>query len=335
MESQEDKIVDFVKLKGPALPVQISKHVNGNLLFMSAILSELVNNNLIKKTHAKVGNSPLYFVEGQEVRLEILYKHLGQMHKKAFDLLKQYQVLWDKYCTPAERVALSEIKDFAIPLEVNIDNQRERFWKWYLLNNDEAKHHIEKILDEETKRHQPPLPKEESIKQEPQEEEIIEEVEQELQEEVIEEIEAEPQEEKSETEFIEKVEEEAEKLQEKKKDKQKILKKNNDTFSVGTFEARIYEHLKNCGLDIISKKLIKKNREVNFIVKIPSNFGNLNYFVKAKNKKRFNEAELTLAYSEGLDQKLPTILIGPGKMTKKAHKFLKEQLRGMIFKEFS
>jgi len=356
MADQQDKIVEFVKLKGPALPVQISKHVNGNLLFMSAILSELVNQNLIKKSHAKIGNSPVYYVNGQEKSLEILYKHLGLMHKKAFDLLKQYKVLWDKYCTPAERVALSEIKDFAIPLEVNIEGERERFWKWYMLNNDEAKQQIENILEEENRRNQPLVKeKTEEVEQESQEEvvEETEEIEQEPQEEIVEEVVEKPKKEiekpkeviqepkkeikaeiKPKEEFLEKVEEEAEKIQEKKI-KQKTLKKTSTEFNEGTFEYNVHEYLQSFSLEIVSKKLIKKNREVNFVVKIPSNFGNLKYFVKAKNKKKFNEAELTLAYSEGQDQKMPTILLGSGTMTKKAEKFLKEQLQGMRFKHFS
>ncbi|MFH1456400.1 MAG: hypothetical protein ABIF40_05635 [archaeon] len=327
MADQQYRIVEFVKLKGPALPVQISKHVNGNLLFMSAILSELVNQNLIKKSHAKIGSSPVYYVNGQEKSLEILYKHLGQMPKKAFDLIKEYQVLWDKYCSPAERVALAEIKDFAIPLEVNIEGERERFWKWYMVNNDEAKQQIEIILEEENRRNQP------LIQEEPQEE-----VEQEPQEEVVKKIEEPKQEIWTESlapeEFLEKVEKEAEKIQEEKI-KQKTLKKNAPQFNEGTFENDVHKYLQNLSLEIISKKLIKKDKEVNFVVKVPSNFGKLIYFIKAKNKKRFNEAELTLAYSEGQDQKMPTILLGPGTLTKKAEKFLKEQLQGMVFKHFS
>ncbi len=43
MPDQREEILKFIKYSGPVLPVQIAKHVNTNILFASAMLSELVS----------------------------------------------------------------------------------------------------------------------------------------------------------------------------------------------------------------------------------------------------------------------------------------------------
>ena len=45
-------------------------------------------------------------------------------------------------------VALRNIKDFAFKLEVSVDNKSEIFWKWYLIDNNEAEKIIKGILEE-------------------------------------------------------------------------------------------------------------------------------------------------------------------------------------------
>ena len=70
------KITDFLKSKGPGLPIQIAKEINQSSLFVSAYLSELADEKTIKISHLKVGGSPLYFLPGQEQLLEKFHKFL-------------------------------------------------------------------------------------------------------------------------------------------------------------------------------------------------------------------------------------------------------------------
>jgi len=145
METNE-KILAIIKEKGPILPVQASKEINETILMTSARLSELLSAKHIKISNLKVGGSPLYYSAGQEDQLQKFTDNLNGMEKKAYDLLLQNKILKDSKQEPAIRVALREIKDFAIPLQVSYENKTEIFWKWYLMDNNEAEPLIKKQL---------------------------------------------------------------------------------------------------------------------------------------------------------------------------------------------
>src|SRR3989338_3672885 len=144
--STNEQILDLVKQKGPILPVQVSKHINDNILMTSARLSELLSSKKLKISSIKVGGSPLYYVDGQEVKLQNYADNLGSKEKEAYNLLKEKKILRDSALEPAIRVALRIIKDFSIPLQVNYDNKTEIFWKWYLAQNTEVQEIIKEAL---------------------------------------------------------------------------------------------------------------------------------------------------------------------------------------------
>ena len=133
-----DKIVEFVRRNGPVLPIQISKELKVDTFFSGAMLSELVSHKIVKISLAKIGGSPVYYVSGQEPKLEILHKSLPEKEKEAYNLLKSHQILKDSELEPAIRVALRSIKDFSIPVMADVGNGLEQFWKWYLTSNEEA-----------------------------------------------------------------------------------------------------------------------------------------------------------------------------------------------------
>ena len=146
MQDLRPKVLEYVRHNGPVLPVQVSKSIDSNILFSSAVLSELVSNGDVFMSTAKIGGSKLYYVKGQEQKLQILREYLGDMPKKAFDFLKQKQVLMDSSLEPYQRVALRELKDFAIPLTVKYNGQELLFWKWHITPNDDAEKLIGEIL---------------------------------------------------------------------------------------------------------------------------------------------------------------------------------------------
>ena len=121
MDDIRNKVLSIVQSNGPILPVKISKIINQNILFTSAILSELVDRNQILLSKAKIGGSPIYYIKGQEEKLQELYDYLGDAQKKTYNLLKENMVLKDSECEPFQRVALRELKDFAV--QINYDNQ--------------------------------------------------------------------------------------------------------------------------------------------------------------------------------------------------------------------
>jgi len=133
-----DKIIEFIRLKGPILPVQIAKEIGSNILMASAHLSELTATKKLKVSNVKFGSSPLYYLPGQEPRLQQFSSNLQEKEKRAYDLLGQKKILRDSELEPLMRVAMRAIKDFAVPLQVDHQGSKDIFWKWFLLSAQEA-----------------------------------------------------------------------------------------------------------------------------------------------------------------------------------------------------
>lgn len=139
----KEGIVEFLRIKGPSLPVHIAQGAMLSQLFTSAFLSELFSEKLIKMSNMRVGSSPVYFLPGQEEGLEKFSVHLKSKEKEAFALLKEKQILVDQEQEPAIRVALRAIKDFAIPFEKN----EELHWRYFVTKEPEAV--VEKPVEKE------------------------------------------------------------------------------------------------------------------------------------------------------------------------------------------
>lgn len=286
MNEFKDQVLSFVRMNGPVLPARVSKIINKDILTSSAILSELVSNKLVIISTAKIGSSPVYYVRGQEPRLQMLYNNLPEKEKEAFNLLKEKKIIRDISAEPAIRVALRSIKDFAVPLNVNLPTGLEIFWKWYLLSNEEAENIIRPLI-------QRPLPQrreEQQIKQ--------------------------PE----------------KKIEPSPLKKEEQLPKKTET-KVDNFNELINNYLIKNNIQIINKEILRKNREIEMQVKIPSALGTLDFYLIARNKKKINEGDLSLAYHKGQSNKLPILFLSTGIITKKAEKYIEKNLKGhLVFK---
>ncbi len=142
----KERIISILNFEGPNFPSPIASKLQTSILFTSAFLSELVSEKRIKITNMKVGNSPIYFIPGQEEKLESLAeKHLKSKEKDTFILLKEKKFLKDKEQEPAIRVALRSIRDFAIPF--NPKNSNELYWRYFLASEEDIKIPEEKDED--------------------------------------------------------------------------------------------------------------------------------------------------------------------------------------------
>ena len=324
----KEQVYNYVQRAGPIIPIKVAKHFNSNTIFISAILSELISGKKLLLTKAKIGGSPLYYAPGQEPKLaDALREHLKQLPKTALEILEQKKVLRDQDCEPAVRVALREIKDFAKPLEIQVEGNTELFWKFHTLDNEQTKSLINEILEKVYKKEEPTpeQPKIEESKPQTEQEKINEEIKQEFQE-------PEPVEEKE--EFEEQKEEPQQSLLQKE-EKETLLEQDKPKPKEKDFEKVIISYLNRNKVSILEKQTIKKNRELNFVVNIPSNVGDLMYFVKAKNKKKINEGELLLAFTEGQNLKLPTLYLTNAETTKKAIKYMETNMKGLLYKKIN
>ncbi|MBN2112322.1 hypothetical protein JW707_04470 [Candidatus Woesearchaeota archaeon] len=327
--SAADSILQLISSKGPVLPVQAAKHIGSNILMASAHLSELISRKKLKVSRIKVGGSPLYYAPGQEIMLENFVDNLNEKQKEAFSLLKEKKVVKDADIQPAHRVALRELKDFAFPLEVKYNNTQEIFWKWHSITNEEVNNLIREILSPQPK----PEPKQE-VKPEPQSIEPAQEIK-------AEEPKAtKPQEKKPEPKKeIQKkiqVEKKAEKEKNKEPEKKQIKletageeTKEPEEDITSPFINELAAYFSKNSVSIIEKAVLRKDSEVDFVIEVPSNVGNLIYFCKAKSKKRINDGDLSSAFIQGQTKKLPVLFLTKGDLTKRAQEMLKNEFKGM------
>ncbi|PIY59831.1 hypothetical protein COY95_05020, partial [Candidatus Woesearchaeota archaeon CG_4_10_14_0_8_um_filter_47_5] len=153
------RIVQFMKLKGPVLPVQVAKELSTNSILASAMLSDLASQKQVKISSVKVGGSPLYFLPGQERLLEEFAHHLNEKDKRTYDFLQEKGVVKEDRADPLTRVSLRAIKDFAVPLEAEVKGVKHLFWKWYLLDDIVAKDLIMRFfVPKEEEGHVSPAP---------------------------------------------------------------------------------------------------------------------------------------------------------------------------------
>ena len=78
------KILSTIRFKGPSLPVHIAREIGMDILFASAFLAELLSEKELKISNMKVGSTPIYFIQGQEPKLEKFSQHLGNKEREAF-----------------------------------------------------------------------------------------------------------------------------------------------------------------------------------------------------------------------------------------------------------
>ena len=218
----KEKIISFIQLRGPSLPVHIAKETGLSILFASAFLSELFNEKRINISNLKVGSSPLYFISGQEPQLENFSKYLKSKEKEAFLFLKEKKILRDSELHPAIRVALREIKDFAIPFK----KDEEVYWKYFTIPEEEIR-----IADNK-----------------PEKKEIVEIFEKQEEDKIEKEPEKEPKpEKKKKPEQIK---------QDKKKSQKKDKKKDENFFN------KIKEFLDKKGIEILDIKDFKNDEAI-------------------------------------------------------------------------
>lgn len=289
-EEAHSKIIEILKNRGPSLPMQIAREMQMNSLFVSAFLSELINEKKIKISHLKVGGSPLYFLDEQVEQLEKFQHFLAPKEAEALMLIKQKRVLKDSEQEPAIRVALHSIKDFAGEFK----KDEEIYWGYLFALESE----IEDILSKTIK--QPEIKKIEiEVKQEEETPQVvIPTIKKPLKEE-----------ENKKNEFqnplVIKIPKKEKKEKEKSKFVLKVIEFINDNFKL--IEERDY-----------------KAKEYNCLVQINSDLGPFICLTQAKDKKIISEADIKTLISDAQSIPLPAFLIYTENLSKKAEELAKE-----------
>lgn len=293
-----NKIISTLQKRGPSLPIHLTKELNISTLFVSAFLAELVENRKIRISNLKVGGSPLYFLEGQESKLENFYNYLHPKESEVFLLLKNNKVLKDIEQDPVVRVALRSIKDFAF----SFNFEGEIYWRCFLISENEAREKIlserkiieKKIYEKEVKEEKTEGKEGKSIKVEVK---------------------------------IKKKTSEKDKVETKEKlefenpliIKEKVKPKKEKPKS--SFVLKVIDFLQKNNLKII-KEVEHKSKEYRCIIEASSQLGNIRFFTEAKDKKTISESDFKKLLSDSQKIPLPAFLLYTGEISKKAKQYL-------------
>lgn len=120
------------------------------------------------------------------------------------------------------------------------------------------------------------------------------------------------------------------KREEKKVEQRKIEIRQKRLEVEDDFLKNISAYLAANKIEVLEEQIVKKKKEIDMIVKVPSNMGELYYFVAARNKKNVSDGDISLAYHKGQEKKLPVLFLSPGKLSKKAEGYINSNLKGFL-----
>jgi hypothetical protein len=287
VEEVKSQILEILNAQGPLIPLKISRQLEIEPIFTSAILSELLSERRIITSNMRIGSSPLYLLPGQENQIENFIDNISGIQKTALLKLKQNKILEDEKQEPAIRVALRSLKDFAIPLKL----QEKIIWKYFTLKNNEIKDLLNR--NEKAPENKVETPKKIELVKEEQAKEIEKE------------------------EPIKNIE--SEKLLLEIKEKKEIKKSLKEE----TFLEDVKNLLLRKDIEFIKEIEISK-KELNAIVRINSDLGKLNLLLVAKNKKRIAETDIIMAYQKAIERKMACLFVSYGEPSKKINEFLED-----------
>lgn len=308
----KENILSIIRSKGPSFPARISRETGVSPLFTSAFLSELVSERKLRISNMKVGSSPIYYIEGQEKMLEDFSEYLNSREKEAFFSLKKEIVLNDEELDPALRVALRKIKDFAFPVTVRINDNTKIFWRYFQTSEEEAKELIRKSINQD-KKEEIKIPSEKKEEISAPEKQISDQITESLKEKKIE-----PIWDNSEEKSIEKTEKREIEVEKKEIRKEKQAKQTlPDSIEL------INEYLKNKDIEV-KEEILSKKKEYVAKVKADLKFGEQEFYLMFKDKKKVNQNDLTIAVQQAQTVKMPAIILSTGDLDKKASEYLAE-----------
>ena len=142
----KEAILSTIRIKGPMLPINIARDVKTSTLFASAFLSELYQERKLLMSHLKVGSTSLYLLPGQEDQLENFIQFLNHKEQEAFHLLKNSGTLDESLLQPAIRVAIKEIKDFAHPIQQQVNGEIKTMWRYAFLKDNPSQQQAKQAM---------------------------------------------------------------------------------------------------------------------------------------------------------------------------------------------
>ncbi|PIN76854.1 hypothetical protein COV17_00720 [Candidatus Woesearchaeota archaeon CG10_big_fil_rev_8_21_14_0_10_36_11] len=106
-----------------------------------------------------------------------------------------------------------------------------------------------------------------------------------------------------------------------KKIKDKIIRQKQVKVK-DEFLPQIESFFTNFKICVEQQETVRKNAEINFLIKVPTAVGEMMYFCKAKSKNKADEKDLSTAYMEAQMKKLPLLFLYTKEINKKAEEMM-------------
>jgi len=134
----KSEIVGLIRSLGPIVPAEISSKLKVNSVIVSALLSELIREKVIKYSHKKVGSSPLYYIAGQEDRVrKRLLPELKIPERKIVEFFEENKLALRDGLAPQQRFMVDELEDFITKITLTINGEEKIFYKNYSVSEQE------------------------------------------------------------------------------------------------------------------------------------------------------------------------------------------------------
>jgi|GEM_PF-2384364 len=312
-----DKVYDLVR-SGPVLPIEVSTKLNIDSFLAKAFLTQLIDAGKIKATQDKVGDVPVYHVMGHEVLA-------NQKIKKLLENIKPAAKNFASPTAVATAAANPEIQkkreEFKARLEEIEKKERE------MEEKKRAKIQTKVVQRVEIRKVEPPkVQVEMEVAEEPEAEEVAEEEAPKKIPSNALDIQAKS---KDFAEHLKPVQTAPQKVvretPKEEKPKEPSIIEEAAKFIKGEPSSLVdaaTTWLTEKGAEIHNKELKKRGKEAIILASIPTNIDPMKFLVFVVNKKSITEADLSVAYSEGVQKKYPVIVMSRGKMTKLGQNYL-------------
>ena len=310
---ERDEVLGVIQRSGPLIPLEVRRQLGkGDSTMIGATLSELAHHKKVAITKVKLGGSPYYYDPNNLPSLEKAAAALKEKDKRTFDLLQQKKVIDPATVDPLTRVSLGNIPDFSKELEHN----GKKYYRYFLTSEQEA---IELLSPKKVEEKKPFQSAEESF-DEVQKQDVQKKVKLTPKKEIKLRASSKPS----------SAQKPARSVQKTNTESQSML---SNELPQDDFLDEIKEYCKEKKILIQNAELVRKNSEIDLIVRVPSSLGRITYYAKAKAKKKSNDGDVATALLGGQMRRLPALYLTTGEVTKKAKEMTKKELKGVLIKE--
>lgn len=343
----KEKILYYIKKNGPSVPTEVNSFLKMNSIIISAVMSELIKEKFLLVSQKRIGSSPLYFIKGQEKQVRNrLRKELKINERKILEFFEKNKSCLKSNLSPQYRFMIDNLRDFIVPSSIKLNGEEKILYKLAeikenkILNHNNSMNNIKtkKILEQKkptitnqrnnskfnffnkpTKNYSPNFFKDDK------ETKKVNAVNKNI---IYGKNSLKKQKTKitSSSKLIKNYN--PHKYTKNLTIKREKIQNDKNNIKIIKFDNISNNFFLRNNFIVLNIKIIKKEKEANFIIKTNYHISQ-SYFVKYYKKNKLNENDVFKAFTQSYLIKLPCIILTKAKLSKKTEKLV-EKLKGLI-----